>query len=160
MALKFSPSFAELMAYNGIKMAMMSNVQFCCISLHAGPKPTADDIIANWTSYNAAAANTLWIGGGFAYATSGGTVYASTIGPATVPLHNGVATWGIIWPYVGGPTAAPFNTTTVQSSYRKFIVGDVSVAGGTGMIRVADTNIAIANGAMQIVDAGLTISMG
>lgn len=160
MALKFSPSFAGLMAYNGIKQAMALNVQQCYISLHAGTKPSADDIIANWTLYNAAAANTLWIGSGFAYATSGGTVYASTIGPATVPLHNGVATWGIIWPYAAANNGVPFNATTLHSLYRKFIVGDVSVAGGTGMIRVADTNIAIANGAMQIVDAGLTISMG
>lgn len=160
MALLFSPSIAGLMANNGIKNGFSTTATQVVISLHSGTKPSAANLIANWPTYNASGTTILWLGGGYTFAVTGTTMYASAMGAAATPIRDGTATWCVIWQMVAGAatTVQPFNTAVLSDAYKRFIIGDVSDIAGTGLVRIANTALTIAGGPVQISDAGLTIT--
>lgn len=142
-------------AAQGTKLGTAS----AAITLYSGTKPTAANYIANFgTTYNSAAASFLWHNNtGTTWTQTGTTIYLSVPPNNAVPLHNGTATWAVLWTAsiavgnMGGAFPAQGNSG--------FMIVDVStVTAGTGVVQLQSTSLTTADTAMSIDTAGFSIS--
>ncbi len=152
MTMLFSGGIANLAAYMGIQQATLNNAS--AVTIYSGTKPTAAQIISNFTPWNNTSSNLL------AHYTTGywtvpnyGTLIQLTTKPAAVNATNsGVGTWCIVWVSnhsLGMMSALPDPT---------FIVGDVSGPTGPGIIRFSDTTFT-AGVSKSILDSSITLTM-
>lgn len=127
------------------------------VTVFTGAQPSAANIAANWSSYNTTYL-AHWAGVQYnqpLYDVPGTgvmlTMYSSP--PPTVAFGTGGATWGIIW-----TTNLP--ESSIQGAVlpnANFIVGNVSLGSGTGVIRLADLNIVAAT-SVSLLDSSITAS--
>jgi len=148
--MQYSPSLAGLFVYQGVFAAMASPF---AITIYSGSKPSAAGIAAAFASYNSGNANFLahYVGATWAYSTN--TLSLSAIPAAVNASNTGTGTWCILWgtnPALGAMNAAL--PTTI------FTVGDVSDAGGVGILRFSST--AFTSGVSKvIIDGSLAATM-
>lgn len=136
------------------------------ITIYSGTKPSAADYIANYnTTYGSAANAFLWHGTGNTVWTTYNannvtTVYTSTPPTASVPLHNGTATWAVVWCTaipIGSMATLPASATAT-TLYAGFFICDVSsVATGTGVVQLLSTTLSTADSALTIESAGFSV---
>lgn len=127
------------------------------VTVFSGVQPSAATISANWTNYNTAYL-AHWTSVQFyqpLYNVPGSGVMLTMYGsPApTLGYNTGTASWGIIW-------MSDILPNTIQGSAlpnANFIVGNVSLGGGSGIIRMADLSIVSGN-SHSLLDCSITAS--
>ena len=125
------------------------------VTIFSGTQPAAADIAANWTNYNTSYLS-HWVGVQYdqpLYNTPGSGVVLSMVGtPAPVTAYNtGTASWGIIWTN----NLAPSSIQGTSLPNPNFIVGNVSIGGGSGIIRLSNLSIT-AGASTSLLDSSVT----
>ena len=126
-------------------------------TVYSGPQPTAQQVEANWTSYNSNNAICLAHYDGAAFAFNAGTNTYYWTNPTqtitTTALNSGSATWAIIW----HDTPVDISLTSVPSQ-GLFVVVPVTTTTGVGVIRYTDI-VATQGQPFIPYDAGLTFNL-
>lgn len=109
------------------------------VTIYGGTAPTAAAVAASWVTYNSSTAdylvhftNMAWNQPG-----SGTLLQMSTAPTAQTPVHNGTATWAIIW--AGQPTAPQLASSTLP--FANFLLVSVSDSIGDGVVRFSSTTM-------------------
>ena len=152
MTVLFSSLLHRLVAGRGFAAGFTSPF---AISIYGGVKPSAAQILANWTSYNnSAGTDFLAHYVGAVWTHPGGTETIHLTPPAAAnSLNTGIGTWCILW---------TSNVTQIAAvggiiPNTQFIVADVSNFGGTGIIRFTDVNFTVGT-SKAILSGAITVA--
>lgn len=158
MALTFSASVTNLMANGAIQsnlggVSVSNHNTASSVTIYSGVQPTAENILANWSSYNSTNTTCLihytpviW-----QLATGNASAVVITNSTATAPINSGTASWAILWSTMQVTTSQLASGTIPTAS---FFVAPVSDITGTGIIRFTST-VLTSGTPVNIVDAGI-----
>lgn len=138
---QFQQNIRNLMVGRGM-LPVFSSSGSSAITIFSGAQPSANTLISEWDTIKA---NTLLSWGAVTHIQSGanspGTgIFTMGAAPAaTANLSTGTATWGVIWATNSATTASSALPTAL------FIVVPVSDTLGSGVIKLATTNITSGN---------------
>lgn len=153
MTVLFSSLINRLVAGRGFNYGFSTPF---AMSIYAGLKPVAAQIIANWPGYNASNPNFLAHYIGAAWTHPGGTesIHLTTLPPAVNANNTGLGTWCILW----SSNVSAVNVAAATLPNTQFIVADVSDFGGTGVIRFTDPNFT-SGVSKPVLSGAITVAM-
>lgn len=153
MTVLFSSLINRLVAGRGFNYGFSTPF---AMSIYAGLKPVAAQIIASWTSFNTSNINFLAHYQGAAWTHPGGTesIHLTTIPPAVIANNTGLGTWCILW----SSNVTPASVAGATLPNAQFIVADVSDFGGTGIIRFTDPNFT-SGVSKPVLSGAITVAM-
>lgn len=129
----FHPNIRNLFIGRGILAGLTSTVG---VTVFSGTQPPISQVEANWSTYSSQIL-VHWSGVGFTQPLDGILLSVTAFPTPAVATATGTAKWAIIWST--NLLSADVAGSTLPST--SFIVVPVSIASGTGVIRVADVNI-------------------
>lgn len=102
------------------------------ISVYSGVQPDPDTFEGSWSSYNSSNSNFLGhftkasILGNITQANVGGSTTFGTLTPSAniTPVHNGIASWAVIWD--NSVNAAPASGTIPTTNYMIIDAGHIT----------------------------------
>jgi hypothetical protein len=127
------------------------------VTIFSGVLPAAATISSNWTGYNTAYL-AHWQGVQYnqpLYDIPGsGVMLTMANSPAdVVAYNNGTAAWGIIWT----TDITPITLQGLVLPNSNFIVGNVSLGSGSGIIRMANLSVVLGTNT-ALLDSSITAS--
>lgn len=158
MALIYGPNTNLLFAGSLARaMGVSDNVlnTSTSISIYSGVAPSPATIIADWPSYNTSSSNFLihFVPVNWSMVGYGNLILMSGAPPAVTPLHDGTATWAIIWGSSLGADSLAGSTIPIDH----FLTVNVSDASGDGIVRLASTTVAVLDGPTGLLDCSIAI---
>ena len=174
MAIKIGWEFTNLLLYEGMWNANLGGIggdsgqsgnrQHIFCTVFPGVQPSAANVIASWSTYSALYLAHYIYNSGIAWTvaspgTEGAAFITTTQSPSVTAYRTGIATWGIIWARLAGPSEAAIQGSSLPGLY--FIIAPVGDIASSEVIRLDSTNIvASTTTTLNLITFDIALNMG